>query len=62
MGYVVTPYTEFIRKLKKFFGMCNHNYIIRYDERYDMGDEKHHTFKVTLCENCGKVKSMEMMQ
>jgi hypothetical protein len=47
-------------KIKNAF--CKHRYEIRYDERYDLGDEKHHTFRVTYCRKCGKIKSIEQMQ
>ncbi len=39
-----------------------HHYVIRYDERNDLDDDKTHTFRVTLCEECGYVKSIEELQ
>ena len=39
-----------------------HHYITRYDEIYDLEDEKHHTFQITYCEECGKVKNIEKLQ
>ena len=38
-----------------------HRYIIRYDDREDFGDGKRHTFRVTLCEECGDIKSIEQL-
>lgn len=49
-------------KIKETLGGCNHQWISRYDERNDLDDDKTHTFKVTLCAKCGKVKNMEMLQ
>lgn len=62
MGFITKPYTELKKKLIKKFGFCDHNYIIRYDERYDLGDDKNHTFKVVMCSECGHVKSIEQLQ
>ena len=49
--------------IEKIFGKKHkHQWIIRYDERNDLDDDKTHTFKVTLCEECGEVKSIEELQ
>jgi hypothetical protein len=37
-----------------------HRYVIRYDDREDF-DEGRHTCRVTYCEECGKVKSIEQI-
>ena len=49
-------------KIKEHLGICEHQWVIRYDERNDLDDDKTHTFKVTLCDKCGKVKSIEELQ
>jgi hypothetical protein len=46
------------KKLKQHLGGCEHQWVIRYDDREDL-DEGKHTFRVTLCRECGKVKSIE---
>jgi hypothetical protein len=46
------------KKLKQHLGGCEHQWVIRYDDREDLDDVKH-TFRVTLCRECGKVKSIE---
>ena len=51
-----------VGKLKEKLGGCHHQWIIRYDERNDLDDDKNHTFKVTMCEKCGKVKEIEQLQ
>ena len=51
-----------LNKVKESLGICNHVWVIRYDERNDLDDDKTHTFKVTLCDKCGKVKSIEELQ
>jgi len=49
---------KFFKKLKQHLGGCEHQWVIRYDDREDLDDAKH-TFRVTLCRECGKVKSIE---
>ena len=49
---------KFFKKLKQHLGGCEHQWVIRYDDREDLDDVKH-TFRVTLCRECGKVKSIE---
>ena len=44
----------------KLFKRHKHRYVIRYDDREDLGEGKH-TFRVTLCEECGKIKSIEQI-
>lgn len=49
---------KFFKKLKQHLSGCEHQWVIRYDDREDLDDVKH-TFRVTLCRECGKVKSIE---
>lgn len=50
------------KKIKHCLGICDHEWVTRYDERYDLGDGKHHTFYVAICNKCGKVKILKHMQ
>lgn len=46
--------------ISKLFNGHKHRYVIRYDDREDLGEGRH-TFRVTLCEECGKIKSIEQI-
>ena len=50
---------DIVDKIKEHLGICNHTWVVRYDEQNDLDDDKTHTFKVTFCDKCGKIKSTE---
>lgn len=50
---------SFLEGIKDKLHICNHQFEIRYDERYDLADEKHHNYKIEVCKKCGKIKSIE---